>query len=126
MSNHKHRHLEIIKRSASAGQWLAGAWRMALWLVRADEDFRREILGSPNIASATPCGNCPCNCSTIPWFDFAPEAQWINRTYSIEQWKASGYNHNALYDIEGVSNHSTVCPLSVDMFVSRSMCLYMS
>ena len=85
---------------------------MALWLLRADEDFRRDCLGAPSITSGTPCGICPCTNWSVPWYDFkltrdhTPE--WVLRTYSVAEWKASGHNANELYDIDGVSHHCTV------------------
>ena len=96
----------FTKRSGKAGSLLADGWRAALWLVKADQDMKREALALPNIGSAEPCCNCNANQSTVPWYDFRPEALWMSQCHTVTSWATSKYNTARLYKLKGVSCHS--------------------
>lgn len=89
-----------------AGELLAGGYFCVVWLLNGDLDYFRDCLNQPNATSNQPCGLCPCNTTTMPWFKFKRTASWMNSAYSISQWIAKGLNRCKLFEIRGVTNHS--------------------
>jgi len=44
----------------------------------------------------------PC-CGALPWWDFRPNAEWIDRTYTVAQWLGTDYASCLLFTIVGVT-----------------------
>ena len=86
---------------------LAAGWRGCCWLVTCDQDFKRDVLKSPNVTAAQCCGNCPANTTSVPWYHFRHDAEWCQRIYTVAEWRQSGWNQVELFDTDGITNHST-------------------
>ncbi|CAK0807567.1 unnamed protein product [Prorocentrum cordatum] len=87
---------------------LAGGRYACVRGLLGDLDYFFQVLNMPNYNSAgNPCGWCPCNASTMPWFDFRAGAEWVSRVYAVEEWRTSGAPHaRPLLSAPGISIHS--------------------
>ena len=65
-----------------AGTHLAGGKRGVLYILTGDLDYDAKSLGLPSYNSASPCFSCPCNLTTMPWYELrVGSAEWINHCY---------------------------------------------
>ena len=88
--------------SAKAGTDLMGGFFMTVWLLASDGDHNSKVYGLPNSNRLDPCGLCPVNSSTLPWYDFRINAEWVNRIYDQITWEASGWNTSNIFEIFGL------------------------
>ena len=95
--------------SMEAGTDLMGGFFMALWAIIGDLDYFFKSLEQANANSSMPCNKCPCNSSTMPWWDFSINSLWIRSCYTIEQHIAAGCAKCALLEVFAVIVHS-LCP----------------
>jgi len=89
--------------SAKAGTELMGGFRAYVWAVVGDLDYYVKTLELPNSNSNSPCALCPCNSTTMPWWDFRPTAAWVYAIYTIAVWLAAGWNTCGLFGCPGVT-----------------------
>ena len=54
---------------ARAGSALADGYRAVLYVLKGDLDYIYKSLGLPNSGATEPCAWCPCNLTTLPWWD---------------------------------------------------------
>ena len=84
---------------------LAGGHYACLWALIGDLDYMWKGVGLPNCNNLSkPCGWCPANNSTMPWYDFRPNAAWVQNVFTEAQWRAQGMDAcNPLFQLPGVS-----------------------
>ena len=82
---------------------LMGGYCMYIWACIGDLDYWTKTLELPNSNSNTPCALCPCNSTTMPWWDFRPTAAWIMAIYTAWQWANSGWARCGLFECPGVN-----------------------
>ena len=88
--------------------WMADGWRAVVWLLKADQDMKRDSLKLPNInLNEDFCANCRADSGAIPWYDFRPGALWRSTCYKVRTWETSGWNTCKLFRTPGISCHST-------------------
>ena len=73
------------------------------WCIAGDQDYKRECLLLANVGSHSPCSHCPANTTTCKWYDFRPEADWVQRIYSPKQFKESQWSKCLLLHLPCVS-----------------------
>ena len=83
-----------------------GVLRSSNILCIGDLDYWRDKLKLPNSSSIQPCALCPCNTTTVPWFQFNFLAAWMQRIYNVNTWLASGGGSCRLFTIQGVTVYS--------------------
>ena len=78
---------------------------MCVWALIADLDHVRSKYGGQTASSNNPCDLCPCNASTMPWYDFRPTAKWLKHIYSVAQWRENNKDKklSAIWEIVGVT-----------------------
>ena len=97
--------------SSEAGQWLAGGYYAIVWAITGDQDYKRDCMGLPNINSTKPCVHCPADSklrchSEFAWYDFFPEANWVQGIYGEDGLQRGGWDSCVLFQIDGVTNLS--------------------
>ena len=88
---------------AVAGVKLMNGKFMAVWSLICDLEHANKCYQLPSPSGNCPCGLCPVNSGTLPWWDFRPNALWFDRVYTIPSWLASGWKKSKIFDIIGVS-----------------------
>jgi hypothetical protein len=73
-------------RASVAGQYLDPVHkrRGVIWTAPADNEHNVLSYKLPSYNSNTPCMDCPCNKSDIPWDDFRERSLWRACCYSAE------------------------------------------
>jgi len=82
---------------------MMGGFFMCVWALIFDLDHGFKCYSLPNPNSNTPCSLCPCNTTSMPWFDFRMSAGWLNHIWTLEGWLAAGMKRSLIFDIVGVS-----------------------
>ena len=85
------------------GEDLMGGFFMCLWALICDLDHCFKAYDMPRSTNNCPCGLCPCNSGNVPWFDFRPQAAWVNLVYTVQAWLAAGLKRSFVFDIVGVT-----------------------
>jgi hypothetical protein len=74
-----------------AGEDLCGGYFFAVWALICDLEHARENYDLPNPTATACCGLCPVGLlDGVHWWDFRPNAVWLNLVYTIESWLARG------------------------------------
>ena len=90
-------------RSAKAGTSLMGDFFACIWVVASDCEHHTSVYLLPNASSNNPCMCCPANVTTLKWWDFRLDADWIDHIYTLLTWQASGFDKCLLFQIVGVT-----------------------
>ena len=85
---------------------IMGGHFVCLWALICDLDHACKAYKLPNSTSSTPCGWCPVNASTLPWFDFRLNACWLPRIWTHANWVAAGMKKSCIWDLPGVTIHT--------------------
>ena len=63
----------------------------AVWALICDLEHGRENYDLPNPTANACCGLCPVGLVPgLPWWDFRPNADWLQHIYTVQSWLARG------------------------------------
>ena len=110
---------------------LADGYRLIVWALMGDQDYKRDCLGFPSVAGLRPCACCPSNAGSTPWYDFRPNAKWVKAIYTEPQWRATGLDKCQLFRLTGLTHLSVASDWMHDKHlgtdrVPLGLLLYMS
>ena len=75
-----------------AGEDLCGGFFVAVWALIQDLEHAYTCYDLPNPTANACCALCPVGLEPgCPWFDFRPNAAWLNHIYTAETWLARGF-----------------------------------
>ena len=76
-----------------AGEDLCGGYFFCVWALICDLEHAHQAYDLPNPTANACCPLCPVG--LVPgcvWWDFRPNAQWLDHIYTVQSWLARGLN----------------------------------
>ena len=76
-----------------AGEDLCGGFFFCVWALICDLEHAYQAYDLPNPTANACCALCPVGLLPgLVWFDFRPNAQWLEHIYNVQSWLARGLN----------------------------------
>jgi len=75
-----------------AGEYLCGGYFFCVWSLICDLEHAHKVYDLPNPTANACCPLCPVGCELgCKWFDFRPDAEWLEHIYDAISWLARGH-----------------------------------
>ena len=76
---------------AGAGGDLCGGFFFAVWALICDLEHAMTCYDLPNPTANACCALCPVGLlPNLVWWDFRPNANWLEHIYNVQTWLARG------------------------------------